>query len=288
MNMDWVLELRTPELTAIFRAFSFLGDATFFLLFIPFGYWLWRTELFARVGLVLLLSTLLNLTFKEIFQVPRPSIPHLVEADGWAFPSGHAQIAATIWLLLALELARRWLWPIAIFLIVGVAASRVYLGVHYPADVVTGVAIGSLVAVLAWRIGRRPPAWWTQLPVVWQVLTGAALVLVWTALLRNTPTETLWQASGGLLGFWIGIVCQRRTVDFEVPRSWRRATAACFLGLGVVFGLRIALKAGLADLGLAESIADLVRYTLIVLWLTWFAPWLFVLLDLTGRRRPAS
>jgi hypothetical protein len=283
--MDWVLELRNPALTALFRAFSFLGDPTFFLLFIPFGYWLWRTELFARVGLALLFSTLVNLTLKEIFQVSRPGIPQLVESDGWAFPSGHAQIAATIWLLLALELSRRWLWSAAGVLIAGVAASRVYLGVHYPSDVAAGIVVGSLVAVAVWHLGRRPPAWWTELAAGWRALSGAVLVVAWIVILRHTVDDTLWQASGALLGFWIGTICQRRTVDFAVPRSWRRAMAACFLGLGAVFGLRIGLKAGFADLGLVEPIADLTRYVVIALWLTWFAPWLFVVLDLTDRRR---
>jgi len=286
--MDWVLDLRTPELTAVFRAFSFLGDPTFFLLFIPFGYWLWRTDLFTRIGLALLFSTLLNVTLKDLFQVPRPGIPHLVEAGGWAFPSGHAQIAATIWLLLALELARRWLWPLAVLLIVGVAASRVYLGVHYPADVVAGIAVGAIVAVAAWRLGRRPPTWWAGLAAAWQALAGAALVAVWALALRNTVDDTLWQAAGALLGFWIGIICQRRTVDFAVPHGWRRAAIACVLGLGVVFGLRIGLKAAFAELAVAEPIADMARYVVITLWLTWFAPWLFVVLGLAERRSPAA
>ncbi|MEE8524649.1 MAG: phosphatase PAP2 family protein [Thermoanaerobaculia bacterium] len=286
--MDWVLELRAPALTTVFRAFSFLGDPTFFLLFIPFGYWLWRTGLFTRIGLALLISTLLNLTLKELFQVPRPDVPYLAEAGGWAFPSGHAQIAATIWLLLGLEMARRWLWPVAILLIVGVAASRVYLGVHYPGDVVAGIAVGAVVAIAAWRLGRRPPWWWTKLATVWQALAGAVLVALWTLALRNTIDDTLWQASGALVGFWIGTICQRRTVDFAVPRSWRRAAAACVLGLSVVFGLRVGLKAAFADLALAESIADVARYVVIALWLTWFAPWLFVVLGLTRRRSPAG
>jgi membrane-associated phospholipid phosphatase len=284
--MDWVLELRNPALTAIFRGFSFLGDPTFFLLFIPFGYWLWRTELFARIGLALLFSTLLNVTLKDLFQVPRPAVPHLVEASGWAFPSGHAQIAATIWLLLGLELARRRLWPVMIFLIAGVAASRVYLGVHYPGDVAAGIVVGSLVAVAVWRLGRRPPAWWARLAVSWRALAGAVLIAAWAAVLRGTHDDILWQACGALLGFWIGTLVEPRTVAFAVPGSWRRATAACFLGLGVVFGLRIGLKAGFADLGLAQSLADLLRYLVIALWLTWLAPWLFVVLDLTGRRHP--
>jgi undecaprenyl-diphosphatase len=92
---------------------------------------------------------LLETTLKETFQRPRPSIPHLMEAHGYSFPSGHTTIAAALFLILSYLWYRhtrnhRWLGPSAsIFLALLIGISRLYLGVHYPSDVLAGFALGA-------------------------------------------------------------------------------------------------------------------------------------------------
>ena len=282
--MDWLLGLRAPELTAVFRAFSFLGDVTFFLLFIPLGYWLWRPGLFYRLGVLLLVSTLINVTLKAIFQVPRPDVLQLVAASGWSFPSGHAQTAATIWPWLVLELggSRRWMWAAATALIAGVSMSRVYLGVHYPRDVFVGIAVGLLIAAAAWWLYRRTPRWWRSLGTHLQVGAGVSATAIWIMALGSSANHTVALAGGALLGFWAGGLYQRHTVGFTVPSGWPRALAAAVLGLTVTFSLRFGLKAGFADLGMAAGSADVVRYLVTTLWITWGAPWVFAVLGIAG------
>lgn len=272
--MDWVLDLRHEALTPVVTVLTFLGDPMLLIVLLVLGYWLIDRDGCRRLIILVLMSLMLNAALKGFFQVPRPGIPHLVPATGWAFPSGHAQTAAVFWAGLALE--RRWrrAWPLAALAVVGVAASRVYLGVHYPVDVVCGVAIGLVtVAVAGWLV-RHPPAW--RVPDHLAAGAIAAGVIAW--LLVPPGGEAGGTALGGILvGFWIAERYQRRWLDFAVPRiGWQRLVVA-LLGLAVAVGLRSGLAAALAEL--PAGIADFTCHGLIGAWIGGVGPWVFVRLS---------
>jgi undecaprenyl-diphosphatase len=81
----------------------------------------------------------------------RPYVVHVVGAElhDHSFPSGHAQMAFALATLVVLIFGRR-LWPV--FLVaMAVAYSRVYMGVHFPLDVLAGACLGSIIVVITWR-----------------------------------------------------------------------------------------------------------------------------------------
>jgi undecaprenyl-diphosphatase len=105
----------------------------------------------------------LNAALKAVFSRPRPDIvPHLREVMTLSFPSGHALTSAAVFLTLGVLLMRVAKRPLARFYCLGVAmlatllvgASRVYLGVHYPTDVLAGWLIGLSWALLCWVVER--------------------------------------------------------------------------------------------------------------------------------------
>ena len=150
-DLSWVESIRTPGLSIFFENISLAGYPTFLILFISFGYFYWSPSRFSRVAMMLFISGLINAFLKDFFQDPRPAIelmldPKVGTSYGW--PSGHAQIAVTLWGLLAYELKDKWVSVGAITVIFLIAFSRMYLGVHDLGDVVSGLLIGALILAI--------------------------------------------------------------------------------------------------------------------------------------------
>ena len=122
---------------------------------------MWRTALF--VTLASLGGWFLNSALKQLFQRPRPDVvPHLRDVMSLSFPSGHAMTSAVVYLTLGaltMRIAERRLtkfycMAVAVLATVLVGATRIYLGVHYPTDVIAGWLIGLSWALLCWIVER--------------------------------------------------------------------------------------------------------------------------------------
>ncbi len=112
-------------------------------------------------------ETVITGILKDFFGRVRPDfLPHLTSASSKSFPSGHSASAAAIYLtfglaianVLKLRAARRYALSASLVLVFLIGASRVFLGVHYPTDVIAGWSVGaawaSAVWLAAWRLGR--------------------------------------------------------------------------------------------------------------------------------------
>jgi undecaprenyl-diphosphatase len=108
-------------------------------------------------------GAVISTVLKSFFQRPRPSVvPHLTEVTSMSFPSGHSMLSAVIYLTLGALLARTtkdrkvkaFFIFTALFITVMVGTTRVYLGVHYPTDVLAGWCAGSTWALLCVVVAR--------------------------------------------------------------------------------------------------------------------------------------
>lgn len=92
----------------------------------------------------------MNDSLKMFFHGPRPywyctDVIAYAKETSFGVPSGHAQIATGIWGVLAASLRKWWAWLIAILVILIIGISRIYLGVHFPHDVILGWLIGAFL-----------------------------------------------------------------------------------------------------------------------------------------------
>jgi membrane-associated phospholipid phosphatase len=143
----------TP-LTWIAMFIHHVFNSAFYVVVIGIFYWGIDTKKGAKLGSALLFSTCVNVAIKNFFQVPRPyifdpTVSTNATETSFAFPSGHSQAAATFFPLFA-GLQRSWKkWLkvlVGVCIPIIVALSRMYLGVHYPTDVIVGLGLGFIIS----------------------------------------------------------------------------------------------------------------------------------------------
>ncbi|MCF4968946.1 phosphatase PAP2 family protein [Nostoc sp. CMAA1605] len=148
-------KLHNPLLDAIIKGVTFLGEPTFFLAICSaLGINLWqnqRPRKATTLGLATVGAVGLNLLFKEIFRRARPTLwNYIVNAVHYSFPSGHAMVSTAVYGCIGYILAkefpqwRKQILTSTTVLILAIGFSRLYLGVHWPTDVLAGYAAGLL------------------------------------------------------------------------------------------------------------------------------------------------
>lgn len=155
--------LASPTLDRVMLLITDLGSQEAYTVLLVLAYLAVDAAFGRRLGVAFLAGAYLNDLLKQAFARPRPFEvdPDLLRsaaaretAPGSSFPSGHAQSATIFWVMAASRFGRAWFWAVAVVLVGLVAVSRVYLGVHYPVDVLVGILVGLLV-VLAAALARR-------------------------------------------------------------------------------------------------------------------------------------
>ncbi|MBA3430098.1 MAG: bifunctional DedA family/phosphatase PAP2 family protein [Actinobacteria bacterium] len=151
----WFIAHRDPVLNTTMEVITFLGGSLAVSVTLSAAalitFWRTRQKRWVVFFVATMLGGLLLDDFvKGIVDRPRPAMAQLVEVSGSSFPSGHSTAIAAACTALAYVLTRRrgWkgsvtVWAIAVFVALLVALSRVYLGVHWPTDVLGGLALGS-------------------------------------------------------------------------------------------------------------------------------------------------
>ncbi len=234
-----------------------LGRDEVFIVALALYTWLVNPRGGRNLGVAFALSYLVNTALKFGFDLPRPftndpaaaSAAAKATAGGPGLPSGHTQMAATLWGGIALQVRRPGMWVAAGLLIALISYSRLALNVHYPSDVVVGLLLGGLFALMAARI---------HVPDDTAVRLGvpALLLLVAAFLPAGTPRE-YGTGLGLLAGFWF----VRPT--FTPPRDVAGRLIVAVLGLILVFAVFFGLGAlpqSVKDIGLVRAL----RYAVLV------------------------
>ena len=281
MEFLYLLEkLRMPVLNEFMLLITRLGEETAFLVVALIVFWCVdkrRGYLLMSVGF---LSTMANQFMKLWFRIPRPWVldPEFTileqareAATGYSFPSGHTTSAVATFGSIAATSRKKGTIAICVALTVLVGISRMYIGVHTPADVIAG-ALTSLGLLLLLRTAP-----WSErgMDILVAVMIAASLGLLAFVCFYPFPADVdAHNLESGMKNGWTMIGCmagvgfvynvERKCVNFTTLAVWWAQILKVILGLGLVLAVKEGLRAPLEALFGNPYPARAVRYFLIV------------------------
>jgi len=268
MSILYYLEsIRTPFLDAFFSSITQLGDETLTIVFGVIIYWCVSKKWGAYTMVVSFASLYVNQIVKILTRIPRPWVAYpgftIVEsareaAVGYSFPSGHTANVVCLLGCWARFTQRKWLRWVFIVLIALVSFSRMYLGVHYPKDVLFSLAVGIVLVLGLYPVFAPAEGVSRRLRGAFFIIAFLSVVFMVFMYTHRWPAdidaENLYSAkknaflmigvSGGMVA---GIYFDKKVLDFRVKAPWWGQILKVVLGILLVLLIKNALKAILPD-----------------------------------------
>lgn len=286
MDILYALEkIRTPFWNGVMSAVTQLGGEVIFIVAAVVVFWCvskWEGYYLMTIAFC---GTVLNQFLKLICRVPRPWVrdPNFTivesaraEATGYSFPSGHTQNAIGLFGGMARWGGRRWVRLGLTALALIIAFSRMYLGVHTPADVGVSLVLAAALVLGLYPLMRRAqekPRYMGYVLAAMLVVSGAFVVSVETCgFPADMDAENLasgignaWKMLGAVAGMTLAWLLDRRYIHFETQAVWWVQVIKVAVGMALLLAIKSGLKAPLLALLGHEGLAGGVRYFLLVL-----------------------
>lgn len=274
-------DIRIPVLNEFMLAVTYLGDEIAFLVIALVMFWCVDKRKGYYILSVGFLGTIANQFMKLFFRVLRPwdldpNFTILEQAregaGGYSFPSGHSQSSVGTFGGIASVTKNKVIKALCILVCVIVPFSRMYIGVHTPADVVVGSAMAvALVLIMRPLIFGKDGKF---IPAVLIVMSAAAVAYLCYVSFYPFPPDTLvenlesgtknaYTLLGALLGFLVVYFVDEKWLHFSVHAVWWAQILKTLLGLVIVLAIKEGLSKPLAGL-LGQYPGRLVRYFMIV------------------------
>lgn len=286
MDILYALEkIRTPFWNGVMSAVTQLGGEVIFIVAAVVVFWCvskWEGYYLMTIAFC---GTVLNQFLKLICRVPRPWVrdPNFTivesaraEATGYSFPSGHTQNAIGLFGGMARWGGRRWVRLGLTALALIIAFSRMYLGVHTPADAGVSLVLAAALVLGLYPLMRRAqekPRYMGYVLAAMLVVSGAFVVFVETCgFPADMDAENLasgignaWKMLGAVAGMTLAWLLDRRYIHFETQAVWWVQVIKVVVGMALLLAIKSGLKAPLLALLGHEGLAGGVRYFLLVL-----------------------
>jgi hypothetical protein len=273
-----------------------LGGAPAYLILLPLVFWCLDEEKGIRLALVVMTSVWINLGLKFLCGQPRPFWPAYDPSVGIiteslnGFPSGHAQISLVLWMLIASWSGKAWACAAAALMCLTVSFSRVYLGVHFPTDLVGGWILGGLTLYAYARVEGRLKAVLVRGGQRLQMILSAAAAFV---MILYRPSAEMLMPGAVVLGMGLAYSLTANRIHFRSAAVFDRKGAAKALTLvgryliGVIGIVLFFVAFSRIDPGEESSLYILfffLRFVLLEFWIYAGAPWVFLRLRLAERQ----
>lgn len=277
--------IRNPVFDFIFSLITHLGEETFFLVIAIIFFWCVNKREGYFILITGLVGTLCNQMAKLFFRIPRPWVldPDFdiieaarEEATGYSFPSGHTQNVAGTYGAIAAYQPKKWKTALCTTIIVLVAFSRMYLGVHTPLDVIVSLLLALALILLLRPLFATEEMFKKSMP--WIVIGSTVLSLAFLGYVLSVSGDNTLDAHNfesalknacTLLGCTAGLIAvyfiDLKYINFETEARWYSQIIKLVVGLVGVLAIKAGLSSPLTALFGNEMIARAVRYFLIVL-----------------------
>ena len=313
VGLTIALQTHFSWMTPVMQFFSNLGTEDFYFLILPLLYWSIDAKIGIRVGMILVTGNMINFTAKLLFAGPRPywvssHVQSLWPESSFGNPSGHAQYGLSVWGTIA-AFQKKWIKVVLGVVIFLIGFSRVYLGYHFPHDVVIGWLIGGVLLwaflkywdpVVAWLSGKTAGqqimlAFIVSLIFILIGYSAAVsrsdfqLPVSWIENAARAGTEELDPVdpansitpAGTFFGLTLGLAWINSLGGFKASGPiWMRALRFIIGLVGVVIFWMLLGEIFPRNDDLISYSLRFFRYTLVGWWISGGAPWIFARLKL--------
>lgn len=299
------LQTMSPALDGLMYFFTFLGRIEFYILIIPVIYWTMDKRSGMRALLVVIFIDSAANYFKLLFHQPRPywlgGVKELTQEASYGIPSTHASDSLALGGYLAYQVKRPWFWISLVFIVFLIGLSRLYLGAHFPHDVLFGWLIGAIVLWGFMITEDRVADWVKSQTLSMQIGFGFVfslviilLGLISRSLITGIPDPQAWQGfvagarslsqfftlSGAFFGSILGYALMRRYARFQTSGALRVRVLRYLVGIVGLILIYIGLDMVFALISPDETSLGYglryVRYSAVAFWTTFAAPWVFL------------
>ena len=267
--LQFLESMRTDFSVKLFEGITMLGEETILILMIAVLYFAYDKRLALRIGYITIASMCVNNTVKNLVKRQRPFASGGVTparahtATGYSFPSGHTQTIATWSSAFAMYFKKAWVSVLAGVGIVAVAFSRLFLGVHYPSDVIAGAVLGVGIAVGLSIVYDRTKN-------IHKLYGITALVMlpfaIWFMITADPLYDDFFKLYGMLTGLFLAAGLEEKYAPIEYDVAVWKKVLRIVIGVAVVLAVKEGFKLvdvfGILRLSL---LLDAIRYMLVVI-----------------------
>lgn len=290
--LNTIAQWRTPFLDNLFLALTKLGEESIVIVAVALLYWCISKRIAYGLGFAYFFSGITVNTLKITCRIDRPWIldPSFqaveaakANASSYSFPSGHTQSATALYGTLGLTVKNGWLKALFLLFIPIVGFSRMYLGVHTPADVLTSLAVTGAFAVIFSVLSNKELITNKFTLIVGLVLTffgigalGYAISLYDGGIIDYDYASDISKMVGAAIGFALGCTIEKSCLDFDTKTKhfWQQLVKVV-VGIAVTLGLKSGIKPLFAMIDDQSLLFDAIRYGIVILWVVLIWPAIF-------------
>lgn len=295
----YLQSIRNELLTGIFTFFTICTEVPVITVLTGILYWCINKKAGQRTLFALCGSLNINAGVKNFVKMPRPIGTKGLEslrvetATGYSFPSGHTQTATTFWVSMMYLFRKTWIYIVGILMIIGAGISRLYLGVHWPMDVIVGWVFGIALSILFIKL-------FDYIDYSKNYYILVVLMLIFGVCTYFIGGEDLYKMFALYTGFALGYMVEDTYINFSTEDDRRKnifaknPTKNEGLGkkilrfiVGIISLLAVYLLLDYIEntliIGKTEEIINIIKYlkyTFVVFWGVAGAPALFKLFKL--------